>query len=53
MSTPATARVFPTADPSAPLDEIHHIAISVRDVAEAVDWYRKHFRCEIGYQDAT
>ena len=52
MTTPAV-REFPVADPTAPLDEIHHVAIAVRNVAEAVDWYRKHFRCEIGYQDAT
>jgi catechol 2,3-dioxygenase-like lactoylglutathione lyase family enzyme len=35
------------------LDSIHHIAISVDDIAKAVDWYRKTFRCEIAYQDET
>lgn len=34
-------------------DRIDHIAIPVRDVAEAVDWYRQTFRCRIAYQDAT
>lgn len=35
------------------LDAIDHIAIPVTDVAEAVDWYTRTFRCEISYQDAT
>lgn len=35
------------------LDHLHHLAISVRDVAESVDWYRQNFRCEVSYQDAT
>lgn len=34
-------------------DRIDHIAIAVRDVAEAVDWYRQTFRCRVAYQDAT
>jgi catechol 2,3-dioxygenase-like lactoylglutathione lyase family enzyme len=29
------------------------VAISVNDIAKAVDWYRSNFRCEIAYQDAT
>lgn len=35
------------------LDAIHHVAISVKNIAEAVDWYRTTFRCEIAYQDPT
>jgi catechol 2,3-dioxygenase-like lactoylglutathione lyase family enzyme len=35
------------------LDSIHHIAISVKDIAEAVKWYREHFQCKVSYQDAT
>ena len=35
------------------LDSIHHVAISVRDIAEAVNWYTKQFQCKISYQDAT
>jgi len=35
------------------LDELHHVAISVRDIAEAVDWYRSMFRCDVAYQDGT
>lgn len=34
-------------------DRIHHIAIAVRDVAEAVAWYTKTFRCSVSYQDPT
>jgi catechol 2,3-dioxygenase-like lactoylglutathione lyase family enzyme len=36
---------------SQPLDPIHHIAVSVRDVKEAVAWYRNHFACSVSYQD--
>jgi catechol 2,3-dioxygenase-like lactoylglutathione lyase family enzyme len=35
------------------LDRIDHIAVSVRDIAEAVAWYTKTFRCAVTYQDAT
>ncbi|MDX1962784.1 MAG: VOC family protein [Pirellulales bacterium] len=35
------------------LDSLHHVAISVRDIAEAVNWYTSNFRCTISYQDAT
>ncbi len=38
---------------SQPLDPIHHIAIPVRDVKEAVEWYRGHFACAVSYQDDT
>lgn len=50
---PSPAAELPVADPSAPLDTIHHVAIAVKDVGESVDWYRRHFRCEISYQDET
>lgn len=36
-----------------PLDSLHHIAISVKDIADAVNWYTQHFRCKVRYQDAT
>lgn len=39
--------------PSQTLDSIHHVAISVKNIAEAVDWYREQFRCEVAYQDDT
>ena len=35
------------------LDSIHHVAIPVANVAEAVSWYREHFRCEVSYQDES
>ncbi|MFY9255832.1 MAG: VOC family protein [Fuerstiella sp.] len=38
---------------STDLDSIHHVAISVDNIATAVDWYRTTFRCEIEYQDET
>lgn len=39
--------------PDTQLDSLHHIAISVENVPEAVKWYREHFRCEIAYEDDT
>lgn len=36
-----------------PLDTIHHIAIEVTDIQQAIDWYQKHLRCEVAYQDKT
>ena len=35
------------------LDSLHHVAIPVKDVARAVDWYRDNFRCAVDYQDDT
>lgn len=35
------------------LDALHHVAISVNDIAAAVGWYIGHFKCRVGYQDAT
>ena len=35
------------------LDELHHVAIQVENVARAVAWYQEHFRCEISWQDET
>lgn len=53
MTASDVSQTLPLADPAAPLDSIHHVAIAVKNVAEAVVWYRKHFRCEISYQDDT
>ncbi len=39
--------------PVALLDSIHHIAIAVKDVASAVEWYRTNFQCKVSYQDDT
>jgi len=41
------------APPEETLDRIHHIAISVPDIAAAVDWYSDTFRCTVSYQDET
>jgi extradiol dioxygenase family protein len=35
------------------LDAIHHVAVPVEDVGEAVRWYTGHFRCSVSYEDAT
>jgi catechol-2,3-dioxygenase len=35
------------------LDAVHHVAVSVNNVQEAVQWYTSRFRCEVRYQDAT
>jgi catechol 2,3-dioxygenase-like lactoylglutathione lyase family enzyme len=35
------------------LDTMHHAAIRVKDVKEAVAWYTERFRCNVEYQDAT
>jgi len=35
------------------LDTLHHAAIGVKDVAEAVAWYTQRFHCAVEYQDAT
>ncbi len=35
------------------LDSLDHVAIPVRDIASAVDWYTKTFRCEVKYRDDT
>ncbi len=38
---------------SEPLDVLHHVAISVDNIATAVSWYTTSFKCEISYQDET
>ncbi len=35
------------------LDELHHVAIQVEDVARAVEWYQSMFKCEVSWQDST
>jgi len=35
------------------MDRIHHIALQVNDIEQAVRWYRRQFDCEVHYQDAT
>jgi catechol 2,3-dioxygenase-like lactoylglutathione lyase family enzyme len=36
-----------------PLDALHHIAVSVKDIPSAVDWYTRTFSCRVSYQDDT
>lgn len=35
------------------LDNLHHIAIQVKDIAKAVNWYTEQFSCDISYQDES
>lgn len=42
-----------STDPERRLDTLHHVAIPVQSVAETLDWYRTHFRCDVEYQDDT
>jgi catechol 2,3-dioxygenase-like lactoylglutathione lyase family enzyme len=35
------------------LDTVDHVAVSVKDIAQAVQWYTKTFHCKVAYQDGT
>ena len=35
------------------LDTMDHVAVSVANVAETVNWYKQHFQCQVAYQDDT
>src|SRR6202171_6816371 len=35
------------------LATLDHVAISITNVQDTVDWYRKHFDCTVKYQDET
>ena len=35
------------------LDHIHHIAVSVPNIAKSLEWYTSRFNCEIEYVDET
>jgi catechol 2,3-dioxygenase-like lactoylglutathione lyase family enzyme len=35
------------------LDNIDHIALTVKAIQPAVEWYRKMFNCTVDYQDET
>jgi catechol 2,3-dioxygenase-like lactoylglutathione lyase family enzyme len=35
------------------LDEVDHVAITVSNIKEAVNWYCEHFQCNVSYQDET
>ena len=34
------------------LDRMHHIAINVADIEQAVNWYTTSFNCELVFSDA-
>ncbi len=35
------------------LDTVDHVAISVPDIGQALDWYSRHFQCNLLYRDDT
>ena len=35
------------------LDTMDHVAVSVANVAQTVEWYKQHFQCRVKYQDET
>ena len=35
------------------LDTVDHVAVSVKNVQETVDWYSKNFDCTVKFQDET
>ena len=35
------------------LDTLDHVAVAVKDIDQAVQWYTKTFHCKVAYQDAT
>lgn len=43
----------PAAADTPALDALHHLAMPVTDIGQAVTWYRENFSCEVRYQDAT
>jgi catechol-2,3-dioxygenase len=39
--------------PDQDLEPIHHVALAVGNIQEAVDWYTERFKCRVAYQDDT
>ena len=35
------------------MEKIHHIAIEVKNIKEAIKWYKSHTQCKIVYEDDT
>ncbi len=35
------------------LDSVDHVAITVHNIKEAVEWYSKHFKCLVVYEDES
>ncbi len=50
MSLPKSLDETTTYVPAKSLDSLHHVAISVQNIAESVAWYTSHFHCKIAYQ---
>lgn len=50
--SPLTKKGQPPSRPPT-LDTIHHVAIPVTNVAEAVEWYTSRFNCGVDYIDDT
>jgi catechol 2,3-dioxygenase-like lactoylglutathione lyase family enzyme len=40
-------------DQEGSLDSIHHVAVVVPDVRQAVEWYTRTFNCRVNYEDAS
>merc|ERR1712224_436859 len=35
------------------MEKIHHIAIEVKNIKEAISWYKNHTECKVVYEDET
>lgn len=35
------------------MDSLHHVAITVKDLPRAIQWYLDRFDCQVSYQDDT
>jgi catechol 2,3-dioxygenase-like lactoylglutathione lyase family enzyme len=44
---------MPDKPKSAELATLHHVAITVSNIQETLDWYTHKFACTVKYQDAT
>jgi len=43
----------PSSAPKPRLDHIHHVAIPVSHIADALEWYTSRFQCRVEYVDET
>ncbi len=44
---------MPQAAKPQKLDKLHHVAVAVSNIQEALNWYTKQFHCRVKYQDDT
>ena len=35
------------------MEKIHHIAIEVKNIKDAISWYKSHTDCKVVYEDET